>query len=161
MSLHWLDGGRTRQQPAYLQDPGETSLLDKWNRHIWLRNKGWAVRGGGNGGKQMLSVNHICFPSQSCTVGFSGRGELHGNTHQPAKRNFSLNFCETRKYAVYYGTYYSMKKWGMLCTCNLFFLFLRSFSFFDVDYFKRLYWICYNIASFLGFGLLATRYVGS
>ena len=44
------------------------------------------------------------------TVGFSGRGELHGNTHQTAKGNFSLNFCETRKYAVYYGTYYSMKK---------------------------------------------------
>ena len=35
------------------------------------------------------------------------------------------------------------------------------FRFFDMDHFKSLYWICYNIASVLGFGFWATGHVGS
>ena len=57
----------------------------------------------------MLSVNQICSPSWSSHGGIlRERGTAW--KYQPAKGNFSLNFCETRKYAVYYGTYYSMKK---------------------------------------------------
>ena len=50
-------------------------------------------------------------------VGFPGRGELRGNTCQPAKRTFSLKFCKNWKYIylevyiyIYYGTYYPMRK---------------------------------------------------
>ena len=37
----------------------------------------------------------------------------------------------------------------------------RFFFFFNVDHFKSLYWICYNIASVLCFVSLAMRHVGS
>ena len=38
--------------------------------------------------------------------------------------------------------------------------FLKKISF-DMDHFKSLYWICYNIASVPCFGFLAVRHVGS
>ena len=48
--------------------------------------------------------------------------------------------------------------WNLLYLClSLFSFFL---SFFVVDYFKSLYWICYNILSVSGFGFLAMRHVG-
>ena len=44
---------------------------------------------------------------------------------------------------------------------HLIFYFFKDFFFFDVDYFKSLYWLCYNIAPVLCFGFLATRHVRS
>ena len=40
-------------------------------------------------------------------------------------------------------------------------IFLKNNFFFDVDHFSGLYWICYNIASVLSFGVLATRHAES
>ena len=39
--------------------------------------------------------------------------------------------------------------------------FFLRFFFFNVDHFKILYWICYNIASVVCFGFLALRHMGS
>jgi len=47
--------------------------------------------------------------------------------------------------------------WSFLCI-----FFLMSENIFILpSFFKNLYWICYNIASVLCFGFLATRHVGS
>jgi hypothetical protein len=39
--------------------------------------------------------------------------------------------------------------------------FFEKKGFFNVDHFKSLYGICYNIASVLCYGFLASRHVGS
>ena len=44
------------------------------------------------------------------------------------------------------------------CTKTVFFSCLKFF-FFNVDHFKNLYWVCYNIASISCFGFLATRHL--
>ena len=68
--------------------------------------------------------------------------------------NFYWNF-----YARYWGYPY--------VTCLIFFApkdilgWIKKKLFFTVDHFKSLYWICYNIASVLCFGFLATRHVRS
>ena len=55
-------------------------------------------------------------------------------------------------------------EWALQFSCYfLFFHFtmIFIFVFFDVNHFKSLYWIYYNIVSMLCFGFLAVRYMGS
>ena len=69
-----------------------------------------------------------------------------------------LQFLRIRKGGYWRGQHLSLSFYVVITSnCRVYF----SKNFFDVDHFWSLYWICYNTASVLCFGYLATSHVGS
>lgn len=108
-----------------------------------------------------MEIDAICqsdlFPISAHGGIPSGRGTAW-KYHQPAKRNFSLNFCETRSIHILWYTLVHENE--VYCVHNLALSLFKIFFFFDVTILKglsNLLQYCFS----LGFGLLVTRYVGS
>ena len=77
------------------------------------------------------------------------------------KQGSYLNLKMDRNLWRYSEVFWFVFWWvGKFSRAASFTLFFKDF-FFDVDRFKSLYWICYNIATVLCFGFLTMRYAGS